>query len=224
MTPSAGPRDRAPRTAPRKAPRTFVDANRVWVDSRLRHAVGTRAEGPELARLGARGEVCVEIGTGRRGLGARVAVEQLGARRVTAVDLHPASVGSARRSLGDLAARPGVEVDVLVADATALPLPDASADLLLSFHALHHVEDWRAALAEAARVVRPQGRLALTEMTSRVVDAPWLRAVSRHPEHRFSGDELLAAVAEAGFDMQPGRTRRRAGDRLVQAVAVRIGA
>lgn len=207
----------------RPAPPTYLDANRVWVDSLARFEVGVRFEGPELARLGARGEVCVEIGTGRRGLGARCAVELMGARRVTAVDLHAASVVSARASLADLAARPGVEVEVLEADAAALPVETASADLLVSFHALHHATDWRAVLAEAARVVRPGGQLALTEMTSRVVDAPWLRAVSRHPEGRFSGDELLEAVTSAGFGVEQGRTRRRAGDRLVQAVATRVG-
>lgn len=206
-----------------QAPPTYLDANRVWVDSRARHEVGLRFEGPELARLGAHGEVCVEVGTGRRGLGTRCAVELMGARRVTAVDLHAASVVSARAALADLAARPGVEVEVLEADAAALPLDGGSADLLVSFHALHHADDWRAVLAEAARVVRPGGQLALTEMTSRVVDAPWLRAVSRHPEGRFSGDELLEAVGAAGFAVQPGRTRRRAGDRLVQAVATREG-
>ena len=206
-----------------RVPPTYVDANRVWVDSRARYEVGRRLEGPELARLGARGEVCVEIGTGRRGLGARCAVELMGARRVTAVDVHAASVASARAALADLAARPGVEVEVLEADATALPVEDGSADLLVSFHALHHADDWRAVLAEAARAVRPGGQLALTEMTSRVVDAPWLRAVSRHPEGRFSGDELLDAVSAAGFTVQQGRTRRRAGDRLVQAVATRAG-
>ncbi|TXR57758.1 class I SAM-dependent methyltransferase [Quadrisphaera setariae] len=208
----------------RQAPPTLVDANRVWVDSWLRHQVGLHLEGPALARLGAHGEVCVEVGTGRRGLGARVAVDRFGARRVTAVDLHPASVDATRRRTRDLAARPGVRVDVLVADAEALPLPDASADLLVSFHALHHADDWRAVLAEAARVVRPGGQLALTEMTSRIVDAPWLRAVSHHPDGRFSSTELLDAVTAAGFEVAPERTRRWSGDRVVQAVAVRTTA
>ncbi|TNM69919.1 class I SAM-dependent methyltransferase [Streptomyces sp. NP160] len=205
-------------------PPTYVDANRTWVDSRVRHLVGLHLEGPALARLGARGAVCVEVGTGRRGLGTRVAVERFGARRVTAVDVHPASVDAARRRTRDLASLPGVQVDVGVADAAALPLPDGSADLLVSFHLLHHADDWRAVLAEAARVVRPGGRLALTEMTSRFVDAPWLRAVSRHPADRFSSEELLAAVRAAGFETAPERTRRWFGDRVVQAVAVRAGA
>jgi ubiquinone/menaquinone biosynthesis C-methylase UbiE len=48
----------------------------------------------------------------------------------------------------------------LVADAQALPLPDASFHAVTVISMLHHVPDWRAALAEARRVLRPGGRLA----------------------------------------------------------------
>lgn len=198
-------------------PPTYVNANRLWVDSRLRYEIGLRVEGRILRRLGARGAVAVEIGTGRRGLGARVAVEVLGAAEVTAFDLHPASVGRARVRCADLADR----VTFRVGDATALPVADASADLVVDFHALHHIPDWRAAVAEAARVLRPGGQLALTEMTARFVDAPWLRAVSRHPADRFSTDELVAELRARGLEVPPGRLRRAAGDRWIQAVATK---
>ena len=198
-------------------PTTYVDANRLWVDSRLRYEIGRRVEGGILRRLGARGTRVVEIGTGRRGLGARVAVEQLGATEVTAFDLYPATVGRARMACADLADR----VTFRVGDVTALPVDDASADLVVDFHALHHVVDWRAAVAEAARVLRPGGQLALTEMTARFVDAPWLRAVSRHPADRFSTEQLLAELLAHGLAVPPDRLRRAAGDRWVQAVAVK---
>ncbi|PRY50029.1 methyltransferase family protein [Geodermatophilus tzadiensis] len=198
-------------------PPTYVNANRLWVDSRLRYLAGRQLEGRILARLGARGTTAVEIGTGRRGLGARVAVEQFGATEVTAFDLHPASVGRARMRCADLADR----VTFRVGDATALPVDDGSVDLVVDFHALHHIPDWRAAVAEAARVLRPGGLLALTEMTARFVDAPWLRAVSRHPADRFSTDELVAELGRAGLDVPAKRLRRAAGDRWVQAVATR---
>lgn len=208
---STGPR---PTTTTRP---TYVDANRLWVDSRLRHEAGLRLEGPALARLGARGRRCVEIGTGRRGLGARCAVTMMGAEEVLAVDVHPASVARARARLADL----GDRVRVEVADATALPVPDASTDLVLSSHALHHIDDWRAAVAEAARVLRPGGQLAFAEMTSRFVDAPWLRAVSRHPGDRFDTAQLLAAMRANGLQVGPGALSSRAGGRWVLGVAHR---
>lgn len=44
-------------------------------------------------------------------------------------------------------------------DATALPFPDASFDLVIANHMLYHVDNPEAALAEFARVLRPGGRL-----------------------------------------------------------------
>ncbi len=203
------------RTRAGRPPRTYVDANRLWVDSRLRYEIGRRVEGGMLARLGAHGEQCVDLGTGRRGLGARCAVERFGAREVRAFDLHPATVQRARQRLRDL----GDRVRVEVGDATALPVDDDAADLVTSFHALHHIVDWRAAVAEVARVLRPGGRFALVEMTSRFVDAPWLRAVSRHPADRFDTGELLAELRHRGLHVPADRVTDRAGGRWVQAVA-----
>ncbi len=211
--------ERRPTSAPRPraAPPTYLDANRVWVDSRLRYEVALRLEGPALARLGARGERCVEIGTGRRGLGARIAVTQLGARKVVAFDIHPESVQRAGKRAADLHEKVRFEVG----DATALPVGDASADLVLSLHALHHIDDWRAAVREGARVLRPGGQLAVAEMTSRIIDAPWLRAVSRHPDGRFTADELLAELGRHGLEVSGSSVARRFGDRWVAAVARR---
>jgi SAM-dependent methyltransferase len=203
--------------SPPSPPRTYLDANRLWVDSRLRALVALGVEGPGLQRLGARGSRCVEIGTGRRALGARVALTRLGATEVRAFDLYPATIARARQRTADL----GDRLRLQVCDATCLPVATGSVDLVVDFHALHHIEDWRAAVRECARMLRPGGVLALTEMTRRFVDAPWLRAVSRHPADRFDTDELLAELRGSGLEVGPDDVRRRAGDRWVLAVARR---
>ncbi|MEU2349581.1 class I SAM-dependent methyltransferase [Modestobacter sp. NPDC049651] len=203
---------------PATVPPTYLDANRLWVDSRLRAAVAVRVEGPVLERLGARGARCVEIGTGRRALGARCALTRLGATEVRAFDLHAATVARARQRTADL----GDRLRLQVCDATCLPVETGSVDLVVDLHALHHIEDWRTAVRECARMLRPGGQLALAEMTRRFVDAPWLRAVSRHPADRFDADELLAELRAAGFELGPADVVRRMGDRWVAAVARRV--
>ncbi|SCX53223.1 Methyltransferase domain-containing protein [Klenkia marina] len=194
-----------------------MDGTRLWVDSRARYEIGLREEGATLARLGAHGQRCLDVGTGRRGLGARVAVTALGATEVLALDLHQASVEAARRALADL----GDRVVVQRADATALPVGAGTQDLVVSLHTLHHVVDWRAAVVEYARVLRPGGQLAYAELTSRVLDDRWFRLVSRHPADRFTEDELLECLEGAGFDVPARRHRSRVGGRWLLGVATR---
>lgn len=52
-------------------------------------------------------------------------------------------------------------LDVVQADATALPFADESFDVVYSFKVLAHIEQIEQALAEAARVTRPGGHMLL---------------------------------------------------------------
>lgn len=76
--------------------------------------------------------------------------------RYLAADLSPSMLRRARKRA---ASRGLGSVEFVEADATDLPLPADSADLFLSFWGLHCFDDPSAALAEAARVLKPGGRL-----------------------------------------------------------------
>ena len=54
----------------------------------------------------------------------------------------------------------------VVADAGALPFPDASVDLLVSSYAVHHLPDRHAARAEIIRVLKPGGRAIIWDVAS----------------------------------------------------------
>jgi SAM-dependent methyltransferase len=61
----------------------------------------------------------------------------------------------------------------LPGDLTALPLDDASVDAVLCALALVHVADIRRAIAELARVVRPGGRVVITDVHPVLVMLGW---------------------------------------------------
>ena len=191
----------------RSVPPTYLDANRLWVDSRVRALVQRRVEAPVLLRLGGRVPEArvLELGTGRRGTGLRLALEVFGAAHADGVEHHDASVAACREAVRDLAGR----VDVQRGDATALRAPDGSYDAVFGYHVLHHAEAWRDVVGEAARVLRPGGRLYSCEMTARIVDSRPLRAVSRHPADgdRPTPDGIAAACRAAGLTVVGQETR-----------------
>jgi SAM-dependent methyltransferase len=76
--------------------------------------------------------------------------------RYVAVDLSPSMLRRARRRAH---ARSLAEIEFVEADATAIPLPPACAELFFSFWGLHCFDDPAAALGEAARLLKPDGRL-----------------------------------------------------------------
>ena len=72
---------------------------------------------------------------------------------LTAVDASPTMVAAASEA--------DPELEVHVADAADLPFEDASFDLTVAFMSLQDIDDLEGALAEAARVLEPGGRLCL---------------------------------------------------------------
>ena len=131
---------------------------KALMNNPVRSAVQRRYEGPILLSLGgpASGERVLEIGCGR-GVGTQIILERFGADHVTAFDLDPDMVERARRRL----APEGDRVEVEVGDAEHIDAPDGDFDAVFDFGIIHHILNWRAAVKEVARVLRPGGRLAL---------------------------------------------------------------
>jgi SAM-dependent methyltransferase len=85
--------------------------------------------------------------------------------RIVGVDASEAMLAMARAKLPDAQFEQG--------DLTALPLPDQSVDAALCALALVHLPDLGPALAELARVVRPSGRIVISDVHPFLVQLGW---------------------------------------------------
>ena len=81
------------------------------------------------------------------------------AKTYVCADMSPRVVAAARERL-----RRYKNVEVMEADMHALPFPEPRFDLVVLMHALTYAERPAAAVAEAARVLRPGGRLLVTSL------------------------------------------------------------
>jgi SAM-dependent methyltransferase len=146
------------------------------------------------------GATVVDIGTGT-GVLALDALRRWPRARMIATDASAGMLRQARHRAGREGFGDEPRLRFLHAPASALPLADASADLVVSSFVYQLVPDRGAALTEARRVLRPGGALALVTWLDRGDDYP--------PAIEF--DE---AVYDLGIDEgEPDETDEvRAGD------------
>lgn len=139
----------------------------------------------------------VACGSGNTAL---VAARRFGT--VAGIDFVPALVDRARRR----AEADGLDIDFQVADAQALPFPDASFDVVVSVFGVIFAPDQEQAASELLRVCRPGGRIALACWMPEDFGRDFFGLHARHVPPppgapsplRWGTDEGLAALLGAG--------------------------
>ena len=90
------------------------------------------------------------------------------------------------------------KVELRHGDIFATRLPNQSADLVLVHQVLHYLVDPAAAVAEAARLVSPGGKLLIVDFAPH--DLEQLRDEHQHRRLGFADEEIGRWLAEAGLD------------------------
>ena len=157
------------------------------------------------------GQEVLDIGSGP-GLLAREIADAVGPQgRVCGLDLSEAMVEMGRRRCAD---RPWVTFER--GDAADLPFEAGSFDAVVTTQVYEYVPDIPGALAEAARVLRPGGLLAILD-----TDYDSLVLHTEHPErHARVLDAWDEHFVHRGLPRTLGAALRDAGFRLRQRVAI----
>ena len=139
----------------------------------------------------------LDVGTGTGRIAELIAAS---AQHVTAFDKSPEMLRVARARLQHL---PGERVALAQGDFSALPFADAAFDTVLFHQVLHYAQEPEAVLAEAARVTRAGGRIAIADFAAHEHED--LRRLHAHARLGFGEAQMAALLNHAGFDPAPAR-------------------
>ncbi len=120
-------------------------------------------------------------------------------RRVIAVDSSANMLAAARRRLDGV-----TNVDIRQGELEAVPVESAEVDAAVMSLVLHYIAEPAKALGEAARVLRPGGRLIVVDMTPH--DRDEYRQQMGHVWQGFSPEQMTDWLSAAGFE-QPRYTQ-----------------
>ena len=170
----------------------FAERAGDWDRIRAMHAPEERVEAAILALVGERRIFSLlDLGTGSGRM-----LELLAPRvdRAVGVDQNPAMLSIARAKIEQEGLR---NVLLRHGDIYAPPVERDAYDLVVVHQVLHFLDDPARAVKEAARTLRPGGRLLLVDFAPHTEET--LREDFAHRRLGFSGDEMTVILHDAGL-------------------------
>jgi ubiquinone/menaquinone biosynthesis C-methylase UbiE len=180
----------------------LLNSIEYWaMNNPVRGFVQRHYEAPRLNRLSRHGASSVlEIGCGQ-GAGARIIYDLFSPKRYVGVDLDPRMIkraGKKARGLPNACFHEG--------DASNLEFADASFDLVIDFGIIHHIPNWKAALAELYRVLKIDGEFLFEDLSvetwERGIGIPFKRMTEHPYEQMFRKQEFVDELEALGFDVE----------------------
>ena len=167
-----------------------------WDAIRSLHVSDNAVEDRMKAMLGARIGRLVDIGTGT---GRMIELFGPAADHAIGFDRSPEMLRLARAKLDGQRA-----FELRQGDISALPMADASADTVILHQVLHFIPAPEAALAEAARLLAPGGRLLIADFAPH--EREELRAQDAHARLGFSDAQIANWFAASGLTLAQTET------------------
>jgi ArsR family transcriptional regulator len=171
----------------RKNAKRWDELRRLYADEREVEAALLRAAQARTSRI----DDFVDIGTGT---GKILALFGPTIGHGVGIDLSREMLALARTNLE---ASGLANCEVRHGDMYSLPLADHSVDAAVLHQVLHYADDPAAVIREAARVLRPRGRLMIADFAPHELE--YLRAEHAHRRLGFSDDEVDSWFIAAGL-------------------------
>ena len=171
------------------------------INNPIRGLIQKYYEIPRLKRLSSgQADSILEIGCGQ-GVGARILYDCFSPRKYVGVDLDARMISRARKKGQGLA-----NAEFLQGDASSLAFDDESFDLVVDFGIIHHIPNWRDALAEVHRTLKTNGEFLFEELSLETweqgIGKP-LKKILDHPYDRmFRQQEFLDELKNLGFETE----------------------
>jgi ubiquinone/menaquinone biosynthesis C-methylase UbiE len=172
---------------------------RAMMNNPIRAWLHKHCEAKKLLSLGGpmRGGTALEVGCGR-GVGSELILNLFNADRVEAFDLDPEMVMIARKRLKAY----DNQIKIDIGDATNIQKEDHYYDAVFDFGIIHHVPNWRDALREIHRVLKPGGRFYVDEILEKFITNPIVKLLFDHPqEDRFNFQQFTKGLEDNGFSV-----------------------
>ena len=188
------------RAARNEAAARYFSANATrWNEVRSLQVAEAAVERAILEAIGeGRIETALDLGTGTGRM-----LELLSPRvgRAVGIASNREMLALARANL----LRAGVSnAQVRQGDLFALPVPANSFDLVVVHQVLHFLDDGARAIREAARTLRPGGRLLIVDFAPHGIEA--LRETHAHRRLGFAPETIAAWLSSAGLDLVSQRS------------------
>jgi len=177
-----------------QASRYFAENARDWDTIRSLHVPDAAVEQSMIRILGRRPvDALLDVGTGTGRLLELFAPIY---RRAVGIDASTAMLAVARANLD----KQGVQnAQIRHGDIMNLPMPRDSFDVVTIHQVLHYLDDPAEAVAEAARVLRPGGRLLVVDFAPHGLE--FLREAHAHRRLGFSHETMAGWLAKAGLEL-----------------------